>query len=99
MGDQPAGLAILMRIQKLDARLRFLFLDDFYVVREYRRRGVGKALLSRCTKLAQELELVGIPLLSRIDNEPARRLYESFGFRENETILYQFGFDHSNSQP
>ncbi len=64
----------------------FSFATTFYVVREYRRRGVGKALLSRCTKLAQELELVGIPLLSRIDNEPPRRLHESFGLRENETI-------------
>ena len=27
------------------------------------------------------------------------RLYESFGFRGNKTMLYQFGFDHSNSQP
>jgi len=71
ISDQPVGLAILSRIHKLDARLVFFYLDEFHVVREYQRRGVGKVLLSRCIKLVQALELVGIRLLSRIDNDPA----------------------------
>ncbi|MCK5586178.1 GNAT family N-acetyltransferase [Candidatus Bipolaricaulota bacterium] len=97
-GDQPAGLAILMRIPKLDARLGFLYLDELHVIKEFRRHGIGKALLRRCIKLAEELKLAGIRLLARIDNEPARCLYESVGFRGNETMLYQFRFDHSDAQ-
>ena len=61
--DQPACLATLTRVPKLDARLGFLYLDELYVIREY------------------------------------RRLYEAIGFNGNETLLYQFRFDHSNSQP
>lgn len=34
--DQPAGLAILARTPKLDARLGFLYLDELYVMHEFR---------------------------------------------------------------
>ena len=98
-GDQPAGLAILTRIPKLDARLGFLYLDELHVIEKYRRHGIGKALLQRCIELALELGLAGIRLLARIDNDSARRLYESVGFQGNEAMLYQFQFDHSASQP
>lgn len=98
-GNQPAGLAILTRIPKLDQRLGFLYLDELYVIQKFRRHGMGKALLQRCTLLAQELGLAGIRLLARAGNEPACRLYESEGFQGNETMLYQFKFDHSGAQP
>ena len=98
-GDQPAGLAMLTRIPKLDARLGFLYLDELHVIHVFRRHGVGEAVLRRCIKLAEELGLAGIRLLARIDNETARCLYESAGFRGNETMLYQFRFDHSDAQP
>ena len=97
--DHPAGLAILTRIPKLDARLGFLYLDELHVIREYRRQGVGRSLLSRCITLAQELGLAGIRLLARIDNEPARRLYESMGFNSNETRLYQYRVVPADPQP
>lgn len=96
---QPAGLVVLTRIPKLDARLGFLYLDELHVVPQYRRRGIGKTLLAHCIELAQELGLAGIRLLARIDNEPARNLYESMNVRGNETMLYQFRFDPSTSQP
>lgn len=98
-GDQPAGLFILTRIPKLDARLGFLYLDELHVVHELRRHGIGQALLQHCIKLAEKLGLAGIRLLARIDNKAARCLYESAGFRGNETMLYQFRFDHSDAQP
>ncbi|MFC2079273.1 GNAT family N-acetyltransferase [Candidatus Bipolaricaulota bacterium] len=98
-GDRPVGLAILTRTPKLDARIGFLYLDEIHVMRQYRRQGIGKALLSGCRDVAQEAGLAGIRLLARIDNEPARRLYESAGFRGNETMLYQFQFDPPDPQP
>ena len=41
--DQPAGLAILTRIPKLDIRRGFLYLDELHVIPQHRRRGIGKA--------------------------------------------------------
>ena len=98
MGTNPAGIAILIRIPKLDARQGYLYLDELHVLHPYRRRGVGRALLERSIELAAEHGLRGLRLLTRIDNAPARRLYESVGFAGNETFFYQFQFDHSPTQ-
>ena len=97
--DQPAGLAVLTRIPKLDARLGFLYLDELHVIPQHRRRGIGKALLAQCIDLAQDLALAGVRLLARIDSEPARRLYEGLGFRGSETMLYQFRVEREDPQP
>jgi len=86
---RPVGLAILTRIPKLDERVGLLYLDELHVVAEHRRRGVGRALLAAATDLLAELGLAGIRLLTRPENGPARSLYESFGFRGGETILYR----------
>ena len=51
-----------------------------------------------CIDFTQNLGLAGLRLLTRINNEPARRLYESVGFRGNETMFYLSRFDHSESQ-
>ena len=95
----PAGLAVTVRIPKLDGRLGFLYLDELHVLKRYRRQGVGKALLERCIELAQELGLAGVRLLARVSNEPARRLYESMGFVGSETTFYQRGVAPKDSQP
>jgi ribosomal protein S18 acetylase RimI-like enzyme len=95
----PAGLAVLTRVPKLDERVGFLVLDELHVIRRFRRKGIGKALLSRCVDLAREQGLAGVRLLARIDNEPARRLYESAGFEGTQTMLYQYPFDHPDTTP
>ena len=87
--ENPAGLAILIRIPKLDRRVGFLYLDELHVVQTWRRRGIGRALLERSFALCTELGLKGIRLLTRPDNLPARALYESVGFHANQTMLYQ----------
>ncbi|MBU1049255.1 GNAT family N-acetyltransferase [Candidatus Bipolaricaulota bacterium] len=97
-GDQPAGLAVLSRIPKLDSRLGFLYLDELHVLPKYRRQGIGRALLARSISLTRDLGLAGIRLLSRIDNEPARQLYESMGFIGSGTMLYQIRFDRRDAQ-
>ena len=97
--DQPSGLAILTRIPKLDIRLGFLYLDELHVTPQHRRRGIGKALLAQCIDLANDLGLAGLRLLARIDNEPARHLYRSMGFRGGETMLYQCGVVPEDPQP
>jgi ribosomal protein S18 acetylase RimI-like enzyme len=87
--DRPLGLAVLTRVPKIDKRIGFLYLDELHVLAEHRRRGVGRTLLAAASDLASELGLAGIRLLSRPDNRAARSLYESFGFRGTETMLYQ----------
>jgi ribosomal protein S18 acetylase RimI-like enzyme len=96
--ERPVGLAILTRVPKLDDRLGFLYLDELHVLVPWRRCGVGRALLRRALELACELGLAGVRLLARIENEPARALYESAGFRGGQTMIYQLTLDRENAQ-
>lgn len=97
VGADAVGLAILTRIPKLDNRLGFLYLDELHVLQPWRRRGAGQALLHRTIELARELGLAGVRLLTRRENEPARALYESIGFRGDDTMFYQLTLDRENA--
>ena len=96
--DRAAGLAVLTRVPKLDGRVGFLYLDELHVLAEHRRRGIGRALLAAAIDLARELGLAGIRLLTRPDNEAARALYESLGFRGSETLLYRIRVDREDRE-
>ena len=50
------------------------------VIREHRGKGIGRALMQATLAAAKASGLRRIELTVRVDNEPARRLYESFGF-------------------
>jgi putative acetyltransferase len=59
---------------------------------DWQGRGVGKKLLGACLELADQwLNLRRLELEVYVDNEPAIRLYESFGF-EREGTLRQHAF-------
>jgi len=96
---QPAGQAIFTRVPKLDERLGFLYLDELHGLHPHRRRCVGSALLQQGSDLAKRIGLAGIRLLTQPSNQPARRLYESVGFQNNETIFYQLQFDRPRTHP
>ncbi len=98
VADELAGLAVLARVPKLDARRGFLYLDELHVLEPYRRHGIGTALLDESCALAKELGLCGVRLLTRTDNEPARRLYESAGFEGQESIFYLRHFDRPEAR-
>lgn len=51
------------------------------VLQEYRRRGIGKALLERMIAIAEQKEMIGITLEVRISNIAAQKLYIKYGFR------------------
>jgi L-phenylalanine/L-methionine N-acetyltransferase len=52
------------------------------VAAEWRRRGVGSALLREALRWAREVGVEKLALSVYPDNVAARRLYERFGFRE-----------------
>lgn len=64
-----------------------VILDEGYITNvavfpEYRRQGVGKALLERIFSLARDEGLAFVSLEVRESNTPAIKLYESLGFKE-----------------
>src|SRR3954468_8459397 len=50
------------------------------VIRDYRGKGIGRSLMLATLAAARTRGTRRIELTVRVDNEPARRLYESFGF-------------------
>ena len=50
------------------------------VISEYRGKGIGRALMQATLAAAKASGIRRIELMVRVDNKPARRLYESFGF-------------------
>ncbi len=66
---------------------RFAWVEDLVVEPEYRRQGVGRALMERAVDWAKENGLPGIMLETQDIRVAACRFYERFGF-----VLA--GFDH-----
>jgi ribosomal protein S18 acetylase RimI-like enzyme len=86
------GYMTVIRIPKVDSRLLFLFIDELFVLRSFRRQGVARALLEAAMKLGHSLSAEGIRLIVDAENAVARRLYKTCGFAEGEQIFCQRRF-------
>lgn len=71
---------------------RLWLLNDLFVAPEARGGGVGRALMDRARRLAEETGAVGLELATARTNTGAQRLYESLGYRLDEQFLrYELG--------
>jgi len=64
------------------------WIEDVVVDKEFRHRGVGRALTESCLQKARELSLHQVNLTSRPSRKAANQLYQSMGFVLRETNLY-----------
>ena len=51
------------------------------VLEDYRKQGIGDALMAQLEQVAMEKEMIGITLEVRISNAPAQHLYHMHGYR------------------
>ena len=51
------------------------------VLEDYRKQGIGDALMEQLEQVAMEKEMIGITLEVRIRNAPAQYLYHKHGYR------------------
>lgn len=58
----------------------FLLIEDLIVDHKYRRKGIGKALMTEIEKLALENDCYQILLITHNDRKDAIAFYESLGF-------------------
>lgn len=58
------------------------YMGNLAVVEDYRRKGVGRALMKELIDKSKEQKLAFITLEVRPSNTPAVKLYESLGFKE-----------------
>ena len=56
-------------------------ITNIAVAREYRRNGIGRALVLKMIDFAKKKEMIGLTLEVNINNHSAQRLYSSLGFK------------------
>lgn len=78
-------------------RSRWLYINEVDTCSDYRRQGVGSALMARFLELAAENGCEEAWLATESDNLPAQRLYESFDSAEGEAIVgYAFNMSQQS---
>jgi ribosomal protein S18 acetylase RimI-like enzyme len=83
-GDGPDGLAALRLRTAIWTGKPEAHLQELYVVRALRGRGIGRALLEASMRAAREAGATGIDLNTGETDTAARALYESAGFTNRE---------------
>ncbi len=74
-GGKCVGLAILA-----DDMFQYMYLDDLKVSREYRKQGVGKALIEKAAEVARQRNYRGIYTIAQDNNVSACKFYLKAGF-------------------
>jgi ribosomal protein S18 acetylase RimI-like enzyme len=73
---------------------RLWLLNDLYVNQNYRKLGVGEALINEAKKLAMDTTSRGLILETANDNYPAQKLYEKTGWiKDNDHYYYSWEND------
>jgi len=83
---KPIGLALYFFIYSTWSSRIGLYLEDLYVAPEFRRRGIGRALMRQLARVALENGGNGMIWLVFRDN-PAVKLYERVGAEEMENTM------------
>jgi ribosomal protein S18 acetylase RimI-like enzyme len=66
---------------------RLWLLNDLFVAPEARGRGVGRSLMDRARRLAEETGACGLELATARTNRQAQSLYESLGYRRDDEFF------------
>ncbi len=69
---------------------RFWVLNDLFVSEKFRNKGLAPQLLSRAKQLLIDTGAKAMMLDTQISNSKARKLYEDFGFVQNQESVYYY---------
>ncbi len=83
-GDPPEGFAVFRIRPSLWAKAGDAYLEELYVVRECRGKGIGGALLDTAIETARKMGADHFELTTGTDDTAARALYESRSFTNRE---------------
>ncbi|WP_414583796.1 N-acetyltransferase family protein [Scytonema sp. PCC 10023] len=79
MNGNAIGFATYHRIYSTFLAQPGIWLDDLYIKAEYRRLGVGEALIKRLCQITQKIEGGRIDWIVAVNNTPAIKFYEKMG--------------------
>ncbi len=78
-GGQAVGFALFFYNYSTFLTKPGIYLEDLFVIPEFRRRGVGKALLTKLAQIAVERDCGRLEWSVLDWNEPAKSFYRSMG--------------------
>ena len=88
VGDELCGMLSLAIVPTTQGAGSFGYLDDVFVLEQYRGQGIGAELMREAVNHARENGCVRVELGTRWDNVRARLLYERLGFEEVDGVRY-----------
>jgi len=80
-GEVVGGL-VAYELDKFEQARREIYIYDLAVVEDYRRRGIATALIQRLQHIAEERQAWVIFVQADYGDDPAIRLYQALGSRE-----------------
>lgn len=87
-GEEAAGFVQLYPSFSSVSMKRSWVLNDLYVKKQARGKGVGEKLIAKAAEMAGETGAKGLFLETASDNLPAQRLYEKTGFTKETNYFY-----------
>jgi len=88
VGGELCGMLSLAIVPTTQGARCFGYLDDVFVLEQYRGQGIGAKLMREALNHARKSGCVRVELGTRRDNIHARRLYERLGFEEVDGVRY-----------
>lgn len=89
--DQIIALAFFNVGISIEKGGQYIWLNDLYVDKEFRQKGIAKKLLLHIVFWAEKNNLNGIELETGINNIATKRLYNSLGFYD--IVSKRYGLD------
>jgi ribosomal protein S18 acetylase RimI-like enzyme len=91
--ERPVGFVLAYELLRRHGDPSKLFVYEVDVAEEYRRRGIGAALMRELARLARERSIRHGWVLTDRSNEAAMALYESVGgVRPHEETMWEFEY-------
>jgi aminoglycoside 3-N-acetyltransferase I len=82
-GDEVVGGLAAYELEKFERDRREIYIYDLAVAEEHRRKGVATQLIKNLQHIAKTRNAYIIFVQADPEDEPANRLYESFGKKES----------------
>ena len=83
-GDQPVGFTQLYPKYSSVSAVKNWILNDLYVESNYRKQGIGEAMIKTTMEFARADGAAYVQLETAVDNYAAQSLYEGLGFQKQE---------------
>ena len=91
--NQIAGMISAYKLQRMDDKESEMFFYEIGVSKQFRQKGIGKALIEELKRIAKELGINEMFVLTNRSNLPAMKLYESTGgvvSKETDEVMFEY---------